>query len=38
MCPDVSGLSMNHEDGLEALAEGVQLGPVTKPGTRATFH
>jgi hypothetical protein len=32
MGPDISGLSMNHEDGFEALCKRVQFWSVSKPG------
>jgi hypothetical protein len=34
MSPDVAGLCVDHEDGFEALAEGVQLRSVTHPGEK----
>jgi hypothetical protein len=34
MSPDVAGLCVDHEDGFEALAKGVQLRPVTHPGKK----
>jgi hypothetical protein len=36
MSPDVAGLCVDHEDGFEALAEGVQLRSVAHPGEKKT--
>jgi hypothetical protein len=36
MSPDVAGLCVDHEDGFEALAEGVQLRSVTHPDEKKT--
>jgi hypothetical protein len=38
MSPDVAGLCVDHEDGFEALAEGVQLWSVTHPEKKKTFY